>query len=806
MISPIRILVDQWLGNFEIANTSEQMASRVSAASILALAVGRSVCCLALPRRPAVYNEGKLVNQEYTVSWFHRMSFGWADRLLHQAASHHRLEVDDLDKLRGSLETTAQFASLERNRMEHQSLSKGLLVSYRKSWLMLLLLSFLYTLLGFGPQLALYKLLRSLESGDGSEEESSAWYWVGALGLSMVVASTVEVQMWWTMHAQLGLSVFEGLLALIHNKAMRSKDVKLHDGSQKESEEGEGSDTRTSVTNLAAVDARRITDFATNTYLIPAFVTKITVSSVMLVRLTGPLSVIAGLLIAASVVPLKTRLTRYYTTLQGRLMKVVDNRNAKISEMLGGMRQIKFTSMEAHWEADICHERDREMGLLRQVARCNAALVATSILAPVLLSVSTLTVYALLNKELLPSVAFTAISVLGSLETSFSSLPAFVSNLIDARVSFGRIQRFLNAPECEAVHGKENQISFKNAKIAWPVDGNHDSGFESRFVLRGLNIQFPAGVLSVIAGRTATGKSLLLTAVLGESDVLDGDLRVPSCPTAAERQHQRVNSANWILDTAVAYVAQNPWTENANVRQNILFGLPYDARRYRQATFAAALEQDWAILPDGDQTEIGANGINLSGGQKWRVSLARALYSRAGILVLDDIFSALDVHTGKHIYEHALTGPLGRNRTRILATHHTGLCFPRTDYCVLLDSSLVAFAGSRTDILLNQTMADMFLRGQSVSKEDALTEKHNVVGEIQSINEAPSQPARTFVTNESRALGSVPLSLYKRYFAAARRPSLWVAAGILHLTSTAVVVGRVRSYLYSHHVFLLFCC
>ncbi len=98
------------------------------------------------------------------------------------------------------------------------------------------------------------------------------------------------------------------------------------------------------------------------------------------------------------------------------------------------------------------------------------------------------------------------------------------------------------------------------------------------------------------------------------------------------------NKSDWILNSAIAFVAQIPWIENATIKDNVLFGLPFDMGRYKKVLYSCALEKDLEILPDGDQTDIGANGINLSGGQRWRVSFARALYSRAEILILDDVF------------------------------------------------------------------------------------------------------------------------------------------------------------------------
>lgn len=95
------------------------------------------------------------------------------------------------------------------------------------------------------------------------------------------------------------------------------------------------------------------------------------------------------------------------------------------------------------------------------------------------------------------------------------------------------------------------------------------------------------------------------------------------------------------------------------------------------------------MLTDGDATEVGVGGINLSGGRKWRLSFARALYSRASILVIDDIFSAVDAHVGLHMYNNALVGPLAKFQTRIIATHHIELCLAKAQYFIQLDRGSV---------------------------------------------------------------------------------------------------------------------
>jgi len=162
------------------------------------------------------------------------------------------------------------------------------------------------------------------------------------------------------------------------------------------------------------------------------------------------------------------------------------------------------------------------------------------------------------------------------------------------------------------------------------------------------------------------GKSSLLAALLGELDVTP--------PTAAPH-----------LTGTVGYAAQAPWIRNATVRDNILYHQPYDAPRYAAVLAACALTADLAALPAGDGTEVGERGVTLSGGQAARVSLARAVYRRPDVLLLDDVFSALDAAVGRHIFDATLgrRGGLCAAATTVLVTHDLSL-LPQCDRVVVL--------------------------------------------------------------------------------------------------------------------------
>lgn len=242
-----------------------------------------------------------------------------------------------------------------------------------------------------------------------------------------------------------------------------------------------------------------------------------------------------------------------------------------------------------------------------------------------------LATYAILNQELTPSVAFTTLGVFSELEGTLSKVPELTTDLLDAYVSVKRIEEYLKAPERPDDLDQGESVTFKNASIAWPSDEDEEG---DGYILRNINLKFPENKLSVISGKTGSGKSLLLASILGEADLLSGTIEVPKSPPICDRRDDKATRDNWIIQSSIAFVAQSPWIENATIKDNILFGLPFNSVRYQKVLNACALQHDLRMLVDGELTEIGANGINLSGGQRWRVSFARALYSRAGILVL----------------------------------------------------------------------------------------------------------------------------------------------------------------------------
>ncbi|KAK3300114.1 P-loop containing nucleoside triphosphate hydrolase protein [Chaetomium fimeti] len=789
----------------------------------LASSISLSFSALCIPRRPDVFYQGELVDRLYTASAFRRFTWGWPNNILKLAAKKNDLDLTDLTRPNQYTRATSLSSDWKSKKTDGQRLWISLALAHKKTLIIQWSLTLVASILNFGPQWVILQLLRYLENrqpGDG--QEIDAWMWVVWLGVAMISLAWVETYTWWMSYAEVQVPVRAQLSALIFEKSMRKKDVKGAEKSKKKvSEEAdaasdlpevedEGDDSedlknsKQSTVNLIGVDSKRVSDFCSFQNLFPGSLFELLVSLLFLLNLLGWKALLAGFSAMVAIMPVNIYFSKRYSASQDRLMKVRDDKMEVVTEALQGIRQIKFSALEPEWEAKISTVRERELSAVWSVFLNDTMLIGCWVTSPILLSAISLAVYAAVHGALAPSVAFVSLGVFKSLEMTLSVVPELMTDLLDAWVSINRIEQYLNSPEVEKISKDSDEVSFDNASIAWPCDEDVDEA--DKFVLRNINVTFPKGELSVISGKTGTGKSLMLAAILGEVDLLGGTLYVPRAPELSERHDDKANRGNWIIPKAVAYVAQIPWIENASIKDNILFGLPYDDERYNKTVEVCALKKDLEMLGDGENTEIGANGINLSGGQKWRVTLARAIYSRAGILVLDDIFSAVDAHVGRHIFEKCLNGELAVGRTRILVTHHVSLCEPKTKFLMELGDGRVLHSGLLSELREEGTLQKIKSNGQTAEEEAEVEELATAVNSDYSsveeteqdgadrntLKKVPSKvpDARKFVEDETREQGAVKKHIYSTYLKDSGGLFFWAFAVCIFMSVQALNLGR----------------
>ncbi|KAF9893974.1 hypothetical protein FE257_008945 [Aspergillus nanangensis] len=666
----------------------------ISLAILIGAEAGASIMCILLcfmiPRRPDVFYKGVMVDRQNTTSLVSWISFSWMEIVLRKSERTGSLTIDDLPELdhttRGESLNQSWSIPLERHKVANAwGLWFTILRSHGPALIGQAIITTLQSVFAFLPQLALLRILTLLESRQLEGSRDPPWLPVTGLGLSLIASATLETFKYWFSYNKLSVRIQQQLSLMVFHKTVHMSggfggDMLNHDGPTNHAQD---------PINMVAVDVKSVADFFCFFFLIYESPMKLGLASAFLIYLLGWQSLLAGIAVLSLFMLFNVFAGWRYSQWQRVLMQFRDNRQQALAEMLRGIRQVKLSANESRWEDKINNLRNTEMKAQWSVCLWQIAFVSMYSISPVLLSVTCLSVYVLLSGHLSASTAFTSISVLASIEVAMTILPDIISLFLNAQVSMQRIQTYLSQPGHVSDVVLSNNIAFQDATVAWP--GCRDGSG----VIKQLNLHFPRHELSIITGPTGSGKSLLLATILGETDIIDGTVSAPSSLPFEEISHPST-AESWLTESAVAFVPQSPWLRNTTIRENILFGLPMDKTRYVEVVFACALTNDFDSLPNTDQTEISSEGANLSGGQRWRVCLARALYSRAQTLLMDDIFSALDVHTREHVYQHVLCGELLRGRTCILATHHLDLCVPQAKYLVRLQSGALESAVSLT--------------------------------------------------------------------------------------------------------------
>lgn len=372
-----------------------------------------------------------------------------------------------------------------------------------------------------------------------------------------------------------------------------------------------------------------------------------------LYQLLGKSAFVAPTLILAGM-PLNSYMSSQVKRMRRKQMKYKDKRIRLTTEILTNMKSLKLYGWEPALIERLKHIRNnKQLKNLRKLVLFSSTIDFLWVIVPCFITTLSFACFAYLEqKPLTPELVFPCLSFLMMMNGPILEFPRVIVTVINSLVSFQRARDFLVADELQedavlredgsSVFGDDTVI-VRDADFAWSREDAEATALK--------NISYVAhkGELSCIVGKVGSGKSSFLKALLGELHKQSGSVTIKG---------------------SVAYVSQEMWLTNSTLRDNILFGHRYDPVFYSLTIEACALTPDIQLLPDGDQTEIGEMGITLSGGQKARVSLARAVYARADVYLLDDPLSAVDEHVAAHIMENVLcsTGILG-SKTRVFATN-----------------------------------------------------------------------------------------------------------------------------------------
>ncbi|TDL29986.1 P-loop containing nucleoside triphosphate hydrolase protein [Rickenella mellea] len=426
-------------------------------------------------------------------------------------------------------------------------------------------------------------------------------------------------------------------------------------------------------------------------------------------------SALVGMVVMFLGFPLPGYIAKLIQTVQVERMKRTDARVQVVTEIMNVLRMIKLFGWEAKMNARLYEKREDELKYIFKRQVLELFNVNFNHLIPILTMIATYSTYRIIMKEQLnASTVFSSMAVFDILKDQLLVAFYLIPTCIQAKVSLDRVTEFLQEIELldeystnpdegieGAVIGRPDEgdvIGFCDATFAWSEDlQGYFTSSQTNFRLRIENeLFFKRGCFNLIIGPTGSGKTSLLMALLGEMHFL------PSGPTS---------SFNLPRSGGVAYAAQEAWVQNETIKDNIIFGSAFDEERYKKVVYQCGLERDLALFEAGDNTEVGEKGLTLSGGQKARITLARAIYSMAEIVLLDDVLAALDVHTSRWIVDKCFQGDLVQGRTVLLVTHNVAMANPVADFVVsMCRDGRIASRG---------TVEDAFAKSTRLVKETA---------------------------------------------------------------------------------------
>ena len=492
------------------------------------------------------------------------------------------------------------------------------------------------------------------------------------------------------------------------------------------------SKTSGDIINHFSTDISTVEDVATRFSEVINNILRIGISLFSLFKVIGN-GTWAGLLVASILVPITAKINILIFPLYNATVKYKDARIRLTSEILSSIRSVKLYS----WEKPILKRldlvrNDQELYTNKRIGLFNAFLTFLFSCIPFFVSFSSflLCIY-ISDVPLTPERVFPALVLFDMLASPILMLPYMFSSMLEVKVSMDRLRQFLLSEELEIkglertykrLESNDISVTIENSSFIWSTKEQPIETSKLNFALTNINFTARKSQLTCIVGKVGSGKTTLIKSILGEIPMVEDK-------TSSKLQ----------VNGTIAYCSQAPWILNATVKENILFGKRFEKEFYDIVVEACELLSDLESLPDRDETVVGEKGISLSGGQKARVSLARAVYARADVYLLDDILSAVDAHVGKNIISKVLgaNGVLA-TKTKILATNSVGV-LSEAHEIILLEDGGIAEHGTFRDIMdkNNSKLYDLikeYGRKDEVGLTLMIDQSQNLASEAVSLN------------------------------------------------------------------------
>ncbi|KAJ4249461.1 ATP-binding cassette transporter yor1 [Fusarium torreyae] len=500
--------------------------------------------------------------------------------------------------------------------------------------------------------------------------------------------------------------------------------------------------------------------------------------ALLLVNITY--SALAGYGLLVIGMPFLTKAIRSLFHRRRAINQITDQRVSLTQEILQSVRFVKYFGWEKAFLERLGDFRNKEIHAIQILLAIRNALNAVSMSLPIFASMLSFICYSLTHKGLTPAEVFSSLALFNGLRIPLNLLPLVLGQVVDAWGSVQRIQEFLlqeeTVEDMTVDTEGEDAIRLESASFTWEkshkedteksekgkkdkdkdnhakTPQNESSGDDTStlveerepFKLQDLNFDAKRNELIAVIGSVGSGKSSLLSALAGDMRKTEGHVT---------------------FGASRAFCPQYAWIQNTTLKNNIVFGKEMNKDWYKEVIRACALQADLDMLPNGDMTEIGERGITISGGQKQRLNIARAIYFDADIVLMDDPLSAVDAHVGRHIFDNAILGLL-KDKCRILATHQLWV-LSRCDRIIWMENGKIQAVDTFENLMKDH-------RGfQSLMETTAIEEKREEVkkpddGEEPTADEKKKKKKKgaALMTQEEKASSSVSWSVYAAYIKA----------------------------------------
>uniref|UniRef100_A0A8C3DGF8 Multidrug resistance-associated protein 4 n=1 Tax=Corvus moneduloides TaxID=1196302 RepID=A0A8C3DGF8_CORMO len=629
-------------------------------------------------------------------------------------------------------------------------LTKAIILCYWKSYLVFGIFTMIEETLKIIQPILLGKIISYFEKYDSSDEvDLNCAYWhAGALSVCTLILAIMH-HLYFYHVQRAGMKLRVAMCHMIYRKALRLSSVAM------------AKTTTGQIVNLLSNDVNKFDQVTIFLHFLWAGPLQAVAVTVLLWMEIGP-SCLAGMAVLIILLPVQTCIGRLFSSLRSKTAALTDVRIRTMNEVISGMKIIKMYAWEKSFAELVNGLRRKEIAMVMKSSYLRGLNLASFFVASKITVFMTFMAYVLLGNVISARRVFVAVSLYGAVRLTVTLFfPSAVERVSESVISIRRIKVALLTGILHfkpQLHGSNENIILHVQDLTCYWDKSSETP-----ALQQISFTVRRGELLAVIGPVGAGKSSLLSAVLGELPTDKGLINVTG---------------------RIAYVSQQPWVFSGTVRSNILFDKEYEKEKYEKVLKVCALKKTWNCYANGDLTVIGDRGATLSGGQKARVNLARAVYQDADIYLLDDPLSAVDAEVGRHLFEKCICQAL-HQKISVLVTHQLQYLRAANQILILKDGKMVGkgtyaeFLRSGIDFasLLKKdeevveqlsvpgTPNQKSARNRTFSESSVLSQDSSIHSQKDGAVEQP--PCRLPVTLlESRHEGKINFKVYRKYFSA----------------------------------------